>query len=484
MILVHVYSCKRFAGKSIHITEDQPKRSESYTVGLSSHSLSNISLSRSKSETILKPNDIINSTQPGYITQKAADVAGKDSEQGFNQENSKKEEVHKPINIKTFNELAPIKTQLHSNHLKQSRESKVVSQPIHSSNYMNKSPPICSLQNKRETSPSSTFSQSLGEPPYDIQRPNCIPGFGSYDINNFKNEEIDQVSIESSRIINNASPPSSINSFDLQFQPLNEEVEYEEMYDTHQSHTPSTSGDSGYGTTRNKSSQDNSNTINHQKSNDNLNKAQDLFEALFAPVSKQTMKHSEKPSAHVQQGGRLSLLFSKAREHKKKEPHFVKFQTWSNNKKNDQIHSPIPASSISSTIQRPHEEKLFYTLARTKSSEWENKETLPPVIKIEDPTPLVRKTTQQRARRRTDASLFRPEKDSQPSITENSIKKHHTRSRSIGSALGQAEFSPVKLNGVDGGNNLDIYDDDSELVARYVSSFNFVFIAYQGGNET
>jgi hypothetical protein len=351
------------------------------------------------------------------------------ADKGSSQEhgkNIKKEETNRTINKRK--QLDKLRCQ--TDHLNPIKEDQVVSPSVFSSHYMNKA-----LPNR----PSKT--SLLGDPPYDIERPNCVPGFGSHNIND--DFEHDQISIDSARLNSSTSPPSSINSFDPQ--PLNEEDEYEDMYDTHKSHTPSTSGDSGYGTTRNKASQ----ALNKQKSNDTMYKAQDLFEALFAPATDR------------QQTGRLSLLFTKTRE--KKEPHFVKFQTWSSNKN---IKSPMPTSSVSSTIRRPHEEKLFSSKA------------LPAVIKVE--TPLVRKTSQQRPRRSTDASLLRHHSIVPPSPTKPT-KSQHSRSRSIGSALDHTEkiFSPVNSNSVvDSSDKLDLYDDNKELIARYVSNPSTFFFFF------
>lgn len=125
-----------------------------------------------------------------------------------------------------------------------------------------------------------------------FERPNCVPGFS---------------------ILGEPTPPSTINSLD--------QKNIDDMYETQQ--TPSTSGDSGYGTTRKKQSE----------------RAQDIFDALFSPPSsppslkthpKSSVSRTEPPTT------KLSSMF-----HSKKD--LVKFQTWSNNNKA----RPIPTASTS-----------------------------------------------------------------------------------------------------------------------------------------
>ncbi|KAI7889775.1 kinase-like domain-containing protein [Mucor mucedo] len=123
----------------------------------------------------------------------------------------------------------------------------------------------------------------------------------------------------------------------------------EDIFDTKKSNTPSSSGDSGYGTTRAKS-----NNSNHNK------KVQDLFEALFAPVSSHTNTPPPslkiQPSSTVSNSGnnvnsKLSLLFSK-----KNDPHYVKYQTWSNHQLQHNQSTPL-LKKVSSMQAKASESK-------------------------------------------------------------------------------------------------------------------------------
>lgn len=293
------------------------------------------------------------------------------------------------------------------------------------------------------------------EAPFDIQRPNCIPGYGPYSISQFNDDDDDDD-------IRPSSPMDSLN---------------EDIFDTKKSNTPSSSGDSGYGTTRAKSN--NSNTSNK--------KVQDLFEALFAPVSSHT--NTPPPSLKIQpsstvsnsgNGGvnsKLSLLFSK-----KNDPHYVKYQTWSNHQL--QHNQSTPLLKKVSSMRRPHEESLF-----KPTSDWSaihespltnntHPTELPLTIKVqkEHPLPPSPPRKQSRSRRRTDASLQRiPPEAIQTNIP---AKPKHVRCKSIGSTLDAKALeskspqdlkSPIMISPTDMSDILEHYDEKSTLLARYVS---------------
>lgn len=276
------------------------------------------------------------------------------------------------------------------------------------------------------------------DPPFDIQRPNCIPGYGPYTIDNFKDDDNDDDNEEDNEYEYGLSPPS-IRSFDE-----------EDMFDTKKSNTPSSSGDSGYGTTR-------------RKSNNSNKKVQDLFEALFAPVTPPTVKQPPslkiQPSSSVSNtvphsgvNSKLSLLFSK-----KVDPHYVKYQTWSNNghQKSAVITNLSTPLKKGASVRRPHEESLF--------------KSLPPMIKVEKETPDSLATRQTRNRRRTDASILQPTTILTSATTKNNstLKQNkHVRCKSIGSTL---DIKPSVISPIDATDILDHFDEKGTLTARYVS---------------
>ncbi|RCI01969.1 hypothetical protein CU098_009991, partial [Rhizopus stolonifer] len=90
-----------------------------------------------------------------------------------------------------------------------------------------------------------------------------------------------------------------------------DEEELTDMYDTKNSNT--SSGDSGYGTHRPQTKQERQN-------------AQDLFDSVLTPPASQTSSRKSSTT-------RLSSLFSTK---SRKEPHYVKFQTWSNQQQQQQ----------------------------------------------------------------------------------------------------------------------------------------------------
>lgn len=345
--------------------------------------------------------------------------------------------------------------------------------------YSQKALPACPSGHR--TSSGSTLSDTIawGQPPYDIQRTNCIPAYGPFDITHFKDDEEDITSASS-------RSPSPINSID------------EDMFGTKQSHTPSSSGDSGYGTTtrrKRSSSSVTTTTANTKKELTTNHKVQDLFEAIFtAPVSTPqppTLKiHPNATTAKTSQTGsssKLSLLFSKSRtqqqQQKKKEPHYVKFQTWSTNNNSNAQNACSVSSTPSGSIRRPHEEKLLkYQPHITTDWQQNQTETLPPTIKVQDP---LKKNPH--SRRRTDPSVLPiPPKilttlpSSSPSV--RNIAKQHTRCKSIGSPLDipvqNMMKSPITPNPSislssqqhqqrDPHNDLELYDQDGNLMARY-----------------
>lgn len=413
---------------------------------------------------------------------KTADI-NQDYEQGFYQEHRiKEDQEEEKITIETQRD-AVIK-----------QHDTVLSPTSLSNHYSNKAlpscPPLLSTKKSGHYRSSSTSSSILervwGEPPFDIQRPNCVPGFGPFDITTFKDddeeEEEDQISIQS--FLDNTS---STIDFD----------EDNDIYDAKQSHTLSSSGDSGYGTRR-KNRKRSSSIQPQSKSTTENNKVQNLFEALFAPVtttpsppslkihptsSKSTASltgtHSSRSSNRnsiTSPTKKLSLLFSKSRashQQQIKEPHFVKYQTWSNNNSNDK-HKLSPTSTASTSIRRPHEENLF------KCNDIIEEESLPPIIKIQDPIPK-RSSLQQRGRRRTDASLIRVKSEimTPPSIVTTPTpalpkSSQHDRCKSIGSldllspATPNTALSLISPT-IENSNILDHCDQDGNMIARYVS---------------
>ncbi|KAI9253095.1 kinase-like domain-containing protein [Helicostylum pulchrum] len=281
------------------------------------------------------------------------------------------------------------------------------------------------------------------DPPFDIQRPNCIPGYGPYTIDNFKNDDDDDNDYdEDDNEYEYGLSQPSIHSFDE-----------EDMFDTKKSNTPSSSGDSGYGTTR-------------RKSNNSNKKVQDLFEALFAPVTPPTVK--QPPSLKIQPSSslsntvphsgvnsKLSLLFSK-----KVDPHYVKYQTWSNNQhqKSAVITNLSTPLKKGTSVRRPHEESLF--------------KSLPPIIKVEKEIPdsLTRRPT--RNRRRTDASILQPTAilsstttNTTTTNTNSSKRNKHVRCKSIGSTQ---DMKPSVASPIDpAADILDHFDEKGTLTARY-----------------
>jgi hypothetical protein len=126
-------------------------------------------------------------------------------------------------------------------------------------------------------------------PPSD--RPGCMPVFGTH--------------------------PLLLHEKKLKYYDEDEEEFLEDnIYDTKMSST--SSGDSGYGTHRHPTKEEKKHTA-----------ARDIFESMLKPPPSNSISSSSTRKA----SNRLSLLFSSKNRHKK-EPHFVKFQTWSNNKAN------------------------------------------------------------------------------------------------------------------------------------------------------
>lgn len=289
------------------------------------------------------------------------------------------------------------------------------------------------------------------DPPFDILRPNCVPAYGPYSIDKFINKEEEDA----------LSSPSP-----------DDEEEEEDMYNTKKSNTPSSSGDSGYGTTAMRSNSSSSVTTS---TNNNNNKVQDLFEALFAPVApppatKPPPSLKIKSTKTVSHGNtitssKLSLLFTK-----KKEPHYVKFQTWSNHHRQ----SSATITNLSTTLNKnksnhalPHEENLFRSPQPTITEhEWKHRpDAAPPLmIKVEKEHPKLppqqQQQQQQRGRRRTDASLALP-----PPEIVTTPKPQHSRCKSTGSSL---DFINKSAAATIDDNILDQYEEGN-LIARYVS---------------
>lgn len=370
-----------------------------------------------------------------------------------------------------------------------------------------------SAQHARSSSASSSIMERVwGEPPYDIQRPNCVPGFGPFDITTFKDDPREQQQHD-----DEISIQSFLDSSTLEF----DDDDDNDMYGTKQSHTPSSSGDSGYGTRR-KNRKRSSSSIQPQSTktiDTNGNKVQNLFEALFAPVttSPTTAAHSppslkihptsSKSSTAASLTGtsssrgsnrrgsitsptkKLSLLFSKSRashQPQSKEPHFVKYQTWSNN--NDKHNKPSGSPTTSNSIRRPHEEHLFKSHNHVIMEEQEL--LPPPTIKIQEPISTKQSSVQQqqplRGRRRTDAALIRVKSEilTPPSIVttpppalpkSTALQKQHGRCKSIGSfdllspATPNTAVSLISPTIQENSNILDHCDQDGNMIARYVS---------------
>ena len=123
----------------------------------------------------------------------------------------------------------------------------------------------------------------------------------------------------------------------------------DDMYYTKNSNT--SSGDSGYGT-------------HHQRTKETRLKAQDVFESVEKKNSRKNSINSSK----------LSLFFS-TKSRNKKEPHFVKFQTWSNsnnkfNHSQEQQHHRKSSSTVhGSPVEEVHQpELMLLPIARRKSS--------------------------------------------------------------------------------------------------------------------
>ncbi|KAI8047562.1 kinase-like domain-containing protein [Gilbertella persicaria] len=285
-------------------------------------------------------------------------------------------------------------------------------------------------------------------PPLDIQRPNCIPGIGPFNISDFRDEEEEDYTLP-------------IQYDEEEEEDEDEDDEDEHTYDTKKSHTPSFSGDSGYGTAARRKT-------NRKAVKEEEQKVQDLFESLFAPIPTTPDVQQQQiatppslkmhpPSTPASTHSKLSLLFSKKKNKSSKEPHFIKFQTWSSQ---NQQHSTIDS-------RRPYEEDLFKS-AKEKNEQLsllnfleENRiePCLPPTIQVQSPT-------KNRPRRRTDASLTRV---LLPSKTEQ--KQIHSQCQSIKSIPEQKTIIPQKsvsssLNAV-GDNNLELSNEQGNVVARY-----------------
>lgn len=424
LVLAHTYSSKRFAGKSSNLTP-LPKRSQSYTFDLVNASTSaktipsspqrqitKEDMKRSKSETLIFNNNNSSSIKYNYSM-----------EQGSNRDKSEREEEQM---------------------LEEENDNNNVTAAI--------------VDNEKEEENNNSSPHTKWDPPFDIQRPNCVPAYGPYSIDKFINEE-DEDEEE-----NALSTPSPVNY-------ANEEEEEEGMYNTKKSNTPSSSGDSGYGTTAMRSSSTTTST-----NNNNNNKVQDLFEALFAPVApppatKPPPSLKIKSTKTVSHGNtitssKLSLLFTK-----KKEPHYVKFQTWSSHHHHQ---SSATITNLSTTLSKkksnhasPHEENLFRSPQPTiTEQEWKHRpDAAPPLmIKVEKehpkPPPHRQPHQQQRGRRRTDASLALP-----PPEIITTPKPQHSRCKSTGSSLDFINKATAATTAMDD-NILDQYEEGN-LIARY-----------------
>ncbi|CEP19177.1 hypothetical protein [Parasitella parasitica] len=407
---------------------------------------------------------------------KTGDI-NKDGKQGHYQEHEQHKQHHHQIREDQEEEIIAMQT----SEIVIKQHDTILSPDSLCKHYSNKALPNCPTPpsnrksgHYRSLSTSSSLSEpAWGEPPFDIQRPNCVPGFGPFDISTFKSDdEEDQMSVQS--CLNN-----TFSTIDLE--------EENDFYDTKPSHTHSSSGDSGYGTRRKNRKRSSSIQPQSKVTTPNSNKVQNLFEALFAPVttassppslkihptsSKSTVsstgttssRHSNKSPTK-----KLSLLFSKSRashQQQNDDPHFVKYQTWSINNSNDS-HKPSP--STSSSMRRPHEENLF------KFKDIIEEETLPPTIKVQEPSQK-RISLQQRARRRTDAALMRVKSEimTTPSIVTTPISElpkstHHSRCKSIGSLdLLSPNIPPSLISPtIEDRNILDHCDQDGNIIARY-----------------
>ncbi|CAO3619332.1 unnamed protein product [Mucor hiemalis] len=288
LVLAHTYSSKRFAGKSSNLIP-LPKRSQSYSFDL---------VKASKSAKIPTPQRPI--TQENMKRSKSETLI-------FNNSNNKHNySMEQGSNRDTKEEQAL------------GEKDKVIAVAVDS-------------EKEEPNSPHSKW-----DPPFDIPRPNCVPAYGPYSIDKFINEEDED---EEENALSMSSPVNYTNE------------EEEDMYNTKKSNTPSSSGDSGYGTTAMRST---------TSAN---NKVQDLFEALFAPVApppvtKPPPSLKIKSTKTISHGNtitssKLSLLFTK-----KKDPHYVKFQTWSSHHQSATITniSTTVKKSNDGSISRPHEE--------------------------------------------------------------------------------------------------------------------------------
>ncbi|KAL7320772.1 Protein kinase of the Mitotic Exit Network [Mucor circinelloides] len=503
LLFAHIYSCKRFAGKSSTTTATtKPTRSQSHTIHLISASTQQ-TLHRSNSETALRHqkstrmnnNYSTNLTMP---SKKTADINQDYEQQGSYQEHHLMMEPDKEEYREDQEEPNDIATTVIKQH------DTILSPTSLCNHYSNKALPSCpptspfkkSAHGRSSSTSSSIMERVWGEPPFDIQRPNCVPGFGAFDITTFKDdpheqEHDDEISIQ------------GFLDSTLDFDDDND------MYDTKQSHTPSSSGDSGYGTRRKNRRRSSSIQLPSTKTTETThgNKVQNLFEALFAPITTPTTSTAPSPpslkihpasskstasltgtassrgsnrNSLTSPTKKLSLLFSKSRashQQQSKEPHFVKYQTWSNN--NDKHNKSSTTHANSGSIRRPHEENLF----KGNNDVIMEEELLPPTIKIQEPT-TKRSSMQTRGRRRTDASLIRVKSEilTLPSIVTTpsptpalpkSAPQKHGRCKSIGSldllspATPNTALSLISPTIQETSNILDHCDQDGNMIARY-----------------
>ena len=200
------------------------------------------------------------------------------------------------------------------------------------------------------------FTRLHDSPPYDIERPNCVPAFGSFSISDFKSDEDDSID------------------------------------------------------------QDND---TQQQDND----VHDLFESLFAPISaipaiqqpdillatSPSLKICPPPASSAP--SKLSLLFKK-KSKSNKDPHFVKFQTWS----------------------KQHPKRSLSTNGQDEQMSWmhflEEEER--------DIVPSIMSPVKTRPRSSTDASLIHV---APPLVTG---QQTHTRCKSIGSLIDPPSFQSSK----------------------------------------
>ncbi|KAK4511656.1 uncharacterized protein ATC70_012873 [Mucor velutinosus] len=529
LLFAHIYSCKRFASTSPATTATaitKPTRSQSHTISLSTQPQT---LHRSNSETALQPikparmkhNYNTNLTMPARET---ADINQDCEQQGLYQEHHhqlamlEQHDKEEMLDVDKEDQEEPkiaIQTRSDGTNTAAIKQHDTILPPTSLCNhYNNKALPSCpptTLFKKSGHGRSSSTSSSImervwGEPPFDIQRPNCVPGFGLFDITTFKDDPHEE----------DQDDGMSIQSF---LDPTLDFDDENDMYDTKQSHTPSSSGDSGYGTRR--KNRRRSSSIQPQSTKTietttttitNGNKVQNLFEALFAPVTTPPPTAPSPPSLKIHPASskstasltgttssrgsnrssitsptkKLSLLFSKSRashQQQSKEPHFVKYQTWSsNNDKHNTSSSPSPTStsaSNSGSIRRPHEEHLF----KCSNNVIIEEELLPPTIKIQEPM-TKRSSMQPRGRRRTDAASTRVKSEIMtppsiittpsptPALPESSLQKHG-RCKSIGSfdllspATPNTAVSLISPIVQENSNILDHCDQEGNMIARY-----------------